>query len=561
MRALVRAELVCPSLVLAVALALWLPRLAGPIDLRYDAGVYYILGTALAEGRGYRLLNEPGAIEAVQYPPLLPAMVAAVQWVLGAESPLVVGVALRRLYLLLWCGNALATYALARRYLSPVLAGLAAVMASLHMYAVFLSDLLFAELPYVGVTLLALLTFTRPSGRGRAMLLMALALAALYLRSVGAIVGLALAAAALAGGRRRLAAALAALVVTGVLGWQGYVGQVLGSEAYRHPAYAYQRASYQYYNVPYLENILLVDPFEPERGRVGPAELAARLATNVATIPTMLGESVSEPMLYWRGIFQVRAVTDRAPDLHAWLPDRLLVLPAASILIGGLVLVRRRQPALPLVVVFTILVLMVTPWPAQLARYMVPVNGLSLILALVGLQAAAAASRAISSWAGWLGRGGFALVVGGCLLVQGYAVVTAFRDTLAPARSVDPADRAATYRLLYYESSWSDFERSLDWLWQDARPDAIIATSAPHYVYLRTGLRAVLPPFEPDAERAAALLEGVPASYVVVDELAFLDVSRRYALPALADHPDRWQLAYESPSGQTRIYRLSPAAS
>ena len=59
-----------------VAAALWVPRLTGPIDLRYDAGVYYTLGTALAEGRGYRLLNEPGEIEAIQYPPLLPLIVA-----------------------------------------------------------------------------------------------------------------------------------------------------------------------------------------------------------------------------------------------------------------------------------------------------------------------------------------------------------------------------------------------------------------------------------------------------------------------------------------------------
>ena len=66
-------------LLLLVCLALWVPRLTGPINFRWDASAYYILGTALAEGNGYRLLNEPGEIEAVQYPPLLPMIVAAVQ--------------------------------------------------------------------------------------------------------------------------------------------------------------------------------------------------------------------------------------------------------------------------------------------------------------------------------------------------------------------------------------------------------------------------------------------------------------------------------------------------
>ena len=47
-----------------LVVALWLPRTSGPIDLRWDGGVYYVLGTSLAEGKGYRLLNEPGEIQA-----------------------------------------------------------------------------------------------------------------------------------------------------------------------------------------------------------------------------------------------------------------------------------------------------------------------------------------------------------------------------------------------------------------------------------------------------------------------------------------------------------------
>lgn len=49
---------------IVIAVASWLPRFHGPLDLR--SGAYCILGTSLAEGKGYRLLNEPGEIEAVQ---------------------------------------------------------------------------------------------------------------------------------------------------------------------------------------------------------------------------------------------------------------------------------------------------------------------------------------------------------------------------------------------------------------------------------------------------------------------------------------------------------------
>ncbi len=52
---------------------LWIPRLHGPIDMRWDGGVYYVLGTSLAEGKGYRLLNEPDHTE--------------MQWLSSTESP------------------------------------------------------------------------------------------------------------------------------------------------------------------------------------------------------------------------------------------------------------------------------------------------------------------------------------------------------------------------------------------------------------------------------------------------------------------------------------------
>src|SRR5262245_10152320 len=83
-------------LLFALIVTSWLPRMARPIDLRWDGANYYILGTALAEGKGYRLLNEPGEIEAIQYPPLLPVIVAVHERMLGTNDPTVVGLWLQR---------------------------------------------------------------------------------------------------------------------------------------------------------------------------------------------------------------------------------------------------------------------------------------------------------------------------------------------------------------------------------------------------------------------------------------------------------------------------------
>ena len=147
-----------------IAAALWAPRLRGPLDLRYDAGVYYVLGTSLAEGQGYRLLNEPGAIQAVQYPPVLPLVAAVHQRVLGTSDPAVVGHWLRII------GRPAAFWdtrprcsLLGHRFLPTGYALLGALLAILHAQTLFLSDSFAADVPYA---LFSSLFFLAGGGRG-----------------------------------------------------------------------------------------------------------------------------------------------------------------------------------------------------------------------------------------------------------------------------------------------------------------------------------------------------------------------------------------------------------
>ena len=107
---------------LLLSIVLWLPRLEGPIDLRYDAGVYYILGSSLAEGKGYRLLNEPGEIQAIQYPPLLPLIAAVHQLAAGTTDPAIAGHWLRISYCIFYLALVVVVFLLCRCYLSPVFA-------------------------------------------------------------------------------------------------------------------------------------------------------------------------------------------------------------------------------------------------------------------------------------------------------------------------------------------------------------------------------------------------------------------------------------------------------
>ena len=141
-------------MVVAIAILLWIPRLSGPIDLRWDAGVYYLLGTSLTEGHGYRIPSEPGSPQAVQYPPLLPAVVALHEWILGTTDADTVAPWLRKSYAAIFVAYALAVLALAKRYLRPGFAVAATALCLVQVMTIFLSDLLFAELPFALVSVL-----------------------------------------------------------------------------------------------------------------------------------------------------------------------------------------------------------------------------------------------------------------------------------------------------------------------------------------------------------------------------------------------------------------------
>src|SRR4029077_13248406 len=73
---------------------------------------------------------------------------------LGTTNPAVVAPWLRISYAVLFLIYALAALALAKRYLSPAFGLAGTALCLLHFQTIFLSDLLFAELPFALVTVL-----------------------------------------------------------------------------------------------------------------------------------------------------------------------------------------------------------------------------------------------------------------------------------------------------------------------------------------------------------------------------------------------------------------------
>jgi len=533
--------------VVLLAVAMWLPRLRGPLDLRYDAGVYYILGTSLAEGRGYRLLNEPGAIEAIQYPPLLPAVGAVTERLAGTDDPAIVGHWLRLGSVLVYACYAGAIYVMSRRLVAPGYAALVAALSVMHSHTIFLSDFFSADVPYA---CLSTLFFALPAAASGL-----LAVGAYGLRSAG----LALLAAWVGESvvRRRFPQALArgAVAVAAVGAWIGYAAHVKADPAYTHPAYAYQREGYQFYNVDYADNMAYVDPFRPELGRVSRLQALERLVTNAAGMPMSLGEGVSVHRGWWRGeVDKVNQALHRTL-VPGWVADAAMLTLAVPVVAGLALLAAWGEVLLVLYVAGSLALIAATPWPVQFVRYLIPLTPF-LTLAVVALLATAARRAAESGGLGWrVLRGALVAVV---LTIGAQQVVTLYRSMHkypSPAVMVDRAGRRHDYRLFFYDHAWRLHDDGLDWLARAAKPGEIVATSTPHWAYLRTGLPAVMPPYEPDGARAAALLDQVPVTYLIVDQLAFLDVGRRYTIPAIDHAPAHWRLVYAPNDSGPKIYR------
>jgi hypothetical protein len=326
--------------------------------------------------------------------------------------------------------------------------------------------------------------------------------------------------------------------------WQAHVMAVRGGPEYSQPAYEYQRAPYNFYNVTYAENVSLVDPFVPEVGALAAGALVQRIATNGLQLPLVLGEAVSAPLGFWRW-----AKHTLGSQLEVDFPEEVVMPPLlllGILVIGGLVVLwRRGERYHVLYVCCSLALILATPWPAQFQRYLAPLAPFLVTALGIALAAPRRWVRRVAGMA-WCAA----------LLMQSYTLRQCFvqyqRDLPLPG-STGVVDA----RLFVFDDApaWQAFFAALGWLREHAEESAVIATAAPHEAWLRTGRKAVMPPFEPDALEAQRLLETVPTSYLILDTFSFVDISRRYARSAVERHPERWERVYGDSEGHVEVYR------
>jgi hypothetical protein len=355
--------------------------------------------------------------------------------------------------------------------------------------------------------------------------------------------------------RWKRAAFRAAVAAVPVLAWQGYVAWVMKSAEYAKPAYAYQRAPYLHYNVSYSENLKFVDPFYPEKGSATVAAVARRTWQNVCILPMAMGEAISAPaQLCHRELLGVPPALKR---VHSAGLRRLPWVAALVTVCGVLGLLLRGEWLMALALAVACALMAPTPWAGQFLRYMLPM----LPLLAIGLAVALAEVWRWRWWGRhWLSvpaRAAVILLLLGILVSRVEAIHTLYWGLLDDSTWVDSRGRGHVARLFFMKADWRAIEDAATWLRRNVPPDSRLITVMPHWIYLRTGLQAVQPPYVADAIAVQDLVDSVPADYAIVgaernDEG---DLMGRYLMPAVRKCPDRWRVVYEDQQTGLRVYQ------
>src|SRR5262245_33335555 len=532
-------------ILLAAVSICWLDRFQGPIDMRWDGGSYYVLGTSLAEGKGYRLLNEPGQIVAIQYPPLFPAIIAVYQLALGTSDPLIVGPWLRMTSFIIFIIYILSIYFLAKCYLPSIYALFVSLVCLFTSQTLFSSDLCFPEIPFALAVTLFFICHKKSDRRSCEVLAAIFAIAAYAFRTSG----IALLAAWVGESviKKEFKRSILRLMVSAaaILGWMTYISAVESSEGYKNPAYKYQRAAYLFYNVSYSRNVFsMKDPMAPEMGPASLKDILNRFLNNLKIIPASLGEVFTTNKFIWQT--EVEKLNEMSPVQlgTVWMSDIPLIIIGALVLAGIGFQLYRREWILTLFILLSIVIICLTPWPDQFNRYFGPVlPSLAICLLLLYLKFVAVLQKVDSAkWRScriWLTVAVAAVIITQKSITYSLVQGKWHRNVGYLGRN----GKNVSYRLYFYFDANRAFDSGIDRLMSIATPGDVVASSMPHWVYVRSGLKSIMPPFETDAAEAQRLLDTVPVTYLFIDEGLALN-TKKYTLPVIEAFPDKWERVY-----------------
>jgi len=525
-----------------------------------DNAEYLILAKSIAEGRGYRMLAEPGAPTETKRPPGYPLFLAGWMWLFGERLWV-----LKATSLVCFAGAAGLGYLLVARQpgAAPWIAAGGILMFVLNENSLHYASVVGTEMPFtllgIGALLTLELTAAEETRRWRwGILAAALIAAAIYVRPNGlslipaALVFLML--------RRRWATAILVTVLAGaaILPWAWYQARATAGGEHTYLA------------------ATLGQTEEDAETQSEMSKYLYRIRRNAAAHALSLGQSLlARPahLSFVPVVPALPAVTSSHPDRPSEATPKA---PGADtsggidwghlsrymltvlVIIGAVVTWRGGGSSMHWYVIFTIAMLLVTPWPR--GRYLFPLLpffGWFLVSSIVWL------ARLMDGWigehrAGKLGYLGVASACGLALLLTSMAIS---QQLIANLRCRG-LPYSAPERYVYEGLDVANYMRAAAWIKDNTPPDAVIACRKPYNVYWVTRRRAKMVWAESpeDVWKGLERLSESGPVYVIKD--AFGDryseraLTHRYWRNALAQHHEGVRMVFESQAPRTSVWRV-----
>lgn len=493
---LVVAGLVLLHLVLALTSFDPTPHTGG------DNAAYISLARSLVERGTYQELYDPGLRPHTIYPPGFPA-VLAVAMLLGITS----WVGLKLVVVALSGMAVAATYLWLRRRTTPGLALGVTLVVAVSPNIVELAHWVLSDTPFWAFTALALWAYSgiEEGRRGAVALAVAMTVLAYFTRSAGLPL-------VLAGGgwllwrrRWRELTVLAAVLLPLALWWwlraQGQGG------------------------VEYVSQFWSVDPYNPELGRIGVADIFSRIGDNLTNygmihLPLLLVGRVGKPIVL------------------------LGVLVAAAAAAGWAM--RLRRPGVT-EFFFPLYLGLILVWPAVWSgeRFLLPAYPL-----LIGYAAEALVALVRRVRAGAVipfGVGAVALIV--MLSMPGIARGMKWGSTcMTLYRTGD--------RYPCLDPVWRDFYAMAEWAREELPEDAVVISRKPRLFYGLSERRGLIYPFSRDPAEFFATVRESGARYLVIDQVS--GTSARYLGPVLRTHRGAFCMLQGAPQGNAALLGILP---
>ena len=484
------------------------------VGFYHDDAVYLTTARSLAAGRGLHLDGVPGTPAATRYPPLYPALLS-VAWHCDRLFPDNLGLLKSINVLLLGCTLGVTWWWLKwATDLFPWERVVVLVLVGTAPGFLSFADVVLSEPLFVLLVVAALATSRRAIGTHGVAQAAALAALSILTRVAGVSVAFAVIIAAWQISRRM--AAIAAVVVVGIcIPWVIWTHSIPGPP---NPLLAYY--------VGYEESgwrVLLTDWTFALRMVVGNVRL---------TVPTA--------SVVW-GIGS------------GWL-----VAPSVILLgIGYVGLLRdRRNIALQAFVATYLFIVFGHPYPFE--RYLVPLTPFAMAALVIGVRTATRLARPIA----WLVVAGVAFLHVGWVAHFAAVVQTGRHGEFGRALPFQP----------------DGFLRTADWVRQNTRHSAVLASGYDQFYALYTNRRAVRPWFHPvtiddpsdwrphSGEWLLTNLRELGVTYLITDPLLLGpagDYERRSIRSVIEAGANHWTAVYRDPDGQHVVYQYrntSPVA-